>query len=121
MREIAALTGTPKTTVRETLTRAGLVLRSFKSGSNVSSQDPNAKRSGRAPYGFGYLEGSLVKDPKEYPVVQKIIHLWQSGKGQRAIAQILNDQKISTRHGKRWSHGVVGTVLKRHQNKKSIP
>jgi len=78
-------------------------------------------RSGAIPFGYAYLDGKLTVDPREYNVILKIQKLWQSGKAQRAIAQILNDQKIPTRHGKRWSHGVVGTILKRHPNKKAIP
>ena len=75
-------------------------------------------RSGTIPYGYAYLEGALVKNPIEFSVVLKITRLWQSGKSARAIAQILNDQKIKTRQGKTWRHTVIQSILKNKISKK---
>ncbi|MBX2988307.1 MAG: recombinase family protein [Bdellovibrionaceae bacterium] len=67
------------------------------------------------PYGYDWLDGKLVVDPKEYRVVQKILRLWQNGKSARLIADLLNQQNIPTRMGKQWFHSSVNAVIKRHQ------
>jgi hypothetical protein len=72
-------------------------------------------RPGTIPYGFAYLEGKLVKDPKEYKIVLQIQKLWDSGKGSSAIATILNDHKALPRRGKCWRKGVIERILKRHE------
>jgi site-specific DNA recombinase len=72
-------------------------------------------RSPVLPYGYDWLNGKLVVDPKEYRVVQKIVQLWQKGISARAIADTLNQQRVPTRMGKRWFHSSVNAVIKRHQ------
>jgi hypothetical protein len=69
---------------------------------------------GTIPFGFAYLEGKLVKDPKEYKTVLQIQKLWKSGKSCSAIATALNNKKTPTRMGKRWGKSVIARVLKRH-------
>lgn len=76
-------------------------------------------RSGVVPYGFAYLEGHLVVDPRETKVIHQMVKLWQSGKSFKAIAEQLNDQKIPTRLGKRWSRCVVRAVVERHLKSKT--
>jgi hypothetical protein len=76
-------------------------------------------RCGVVPYGFAYLEGKLAVDPRETKVVHQMVKLWQSGKSYKAIAERLNDQKIPTRLGKRWTHSVIKAVIKRHLEQKS--
>lgn len=76
-------------------------------------------RPGTIPYGFAYLEGQLVKDPKEYKVVLQIQKLWQSGKSCSAIAAVLNNQKAPTRMGGRWGKSVIARILKRHEEERS--
>ena len=61
----------------------------------------------------------VMVDPRETKVVHQMVKLWQSGKSCRAIAKLLNDQKVSTRLGKRWSHSVVKTIIRRHLEQKS--
>lgn len=72
-------------------------------------------RSPVLPYGYDWLDGNLVVDPKEYRVVQKILQLWRKGQSARVIADFLNHQKIPTRMGKRWFHSSVNAVIKRQQ------
>jgi hypothetical protein len=72
-------------------------------------------RSPIIPYGFSWLEGQLVKEPREYKVVLKVIALWKAGKGYTAIARTLNDQRLLTRNGKKWFQSSVGAIIKRHQ------
>lgn len=70
-------------------------------------------RSPVLPYGYDWLDGKLVVDPKEYRVVQKILRLWREGKSARLIAEFLNKQNIATRMGKRWFHSSINSVIKR--------
>lgn len=74
-------------------------------------------RSPVLPYGYAWLEGKLVKEPREYKIVLKVIGLWQAGKSLTAIARTLNDQRVPTRNGKKWFHCTVGAIIKRHQKK----
>jgi hypothetical protein len=67
------------------------------------------------PYGYAYLDGKLVKDPKDYKIVLQIYKLWKAGKSCTDIAAILNNQKTSTRMGGRWGKSVIARILKRHE------
>lgn len=72
-------------------------------------------RSGNTPFGFCYLEGKLVVDPREYKVVLEMHRLWKRGQGLRAISRHLNDKGIPTRFGKSWKHEVVKHIIERHE------
>lgn len=76
-------------------------------------------RSPILPFGYGWLDGKLVVDPKEFRVVQKILQLWRKGQSARAIADYLNQQSIPTRMGKRWFHSSVNAVIERQQQTNS--
>jgi len=76
-------------------------------------------RSPVLPFGYDWLDGKLVVDPKEYRVVQKILNLWRKSQSARVIADQLNQQKISTRMGKRWFHSSVNSIIKREQQSKT--
>lgn len=76
-------------------------------------------RPGTTPYGFAYLEGKLVKDPKEYKTVLQIQKLWHSGKSCSAIATVLNNQQTPTRMGGRWGKSVIARILKRHEEEQT--
>lgn len=71
-----------------------------------------------APYGYkrkkldnekGY---TLEPDEIEAPVVQKIYEMFLHGAGTKLIANYLNDEKIATRHGDRWTYSTISNVLK---------
>jgi hypothetical protein len=72
---------------------------------------------GAAPFGFDVLGGQLIEHPRELRAVQRIIDLWNSGRGQKDIATELNRLKILTRKGKQWDHSVVGEVVRRAHNR----
>jgi hypothetical protein len=115
LREIAKQIDLPRTTIKATLNAGGLPMRAT---TETKKGEPNGSRPMKAravPYGYAYLEGRPVKDPKEYKVVIQIQNLWQSGKGCSAIARALNDQKILTLGGKRWAKGIVSRIIKRHE------
>ncbi|MGE3759131.1 MAG: recombinase family protein [Pseudobdellovibrionaceae bacterium] len=75
-------------------------------------------RSPILPYGYDWLDGQLVVDPKEYRVVQKILSLWRKGQSPRSIAKYLNGQNITTRLGKQWFHSSIKSVIKRETKPK---
>jgi len=76
-------------------------------------------RPGTISFGYAYLEGKLVRDPKEYKIVLQIQKLWREGKSCSAIAAVLNGQKTPTRMGKRWGKSVIARILKRHEEELS--
>jgi len=114
LREIERQTGFARSSIREALTERGLVLRPTKRCQKRKWKKPTAMRSGVIPYGYAYLEGRLVVDPREYKTVLQAVRWWKSGKSYTAIAKLLNDKKVPTRLGKRWTHSVVKRVIERH-------
>jgi len=118
LREIAKQIDLPRTTIKAALNAGGLPKRSTTEANNNASKSSRPMKAGAVPYGYAYLEGRPVKEPREYKVVLQIQNLWQSGKGYSAIASTLNDQKILTRGGKRWAKGIVSRIIERHEEEK---
>jgi len=114
LREIEAQTGIAKSTIRGTLNKKGYTLRNYETGKNLPKDRTKIKKPGLAPYGFAYLDGKMVLDPKEHLVVRKILNLWQSTKSVSAIATKLNDQKIPTRRQAKWRACVVKSIINCH-------
>jgi len=115
LREIEEKTGFAKSSIRETLTRRGLTLRLASKAKTAKGKAPMRMRSPVIPYGYAWLEGKMVKEPREYKIVLKVERLWQSGKSLTAIAHALNDQRVPTRNGKRWFHCTVGAIIERQK------
>lgn len=115
IREIARETGVPKTTVRETLVEKGMALRKFSAGAEELKSKPAGRRPGRSQFGYAWLQGELVKDPKEYEIVLRIMKLWNSGHGIPAITKELNESGVSTRSGVKWQRCVVADIVKRYK------
>lgn len=72
-------------------------------------------RLGVAPYGFTWLRGRLVADPREGEIIRLIVQSWQSGHNFTAITQLLNRLKHRTRSGKTWDHSLVRRIVLRYQ------
>ncbi len=113
LKEISAMTGFPYTTIRDQLVKGGVTLRVNKSVSSTEVLRQSFKNSAPPPFGFYYLDGALVKDPKEYPILQMIDQLRRRGKSPTAIAKNLNDKKIRTRKGKIWKQATVYYIIQR--------
>lgn len=73
--------------------------------------NPGTRR--QPPYGFGWLDGELIKDPKEYGVVQLIQRLGKEGRAVGEIVRYLNDKGYRSRLKRDWGYGVVKGILKR--------
>ena len=118
IRDIEERTGIPKSTVHETLKKSGMVLRNPLKGNAVHINRLHTKRGGHTPYGYAYLDGQLLIDPKEQIIVRKIMKLHQSGLSGNAIAKELNHQKVPSRTGKSWRPCVVRRIIKLNQSNK---
>jgi len=121
IRDIEERTGIPKTTVREALKKKGMSLRNPQGGNATKIDNTKNKRGGHTPYGYAYLDGQLLVDPKEQIIVRKILKLHQSGLSGNAIARELNNQKIPSRNGKLWSPPVVREIIKRSTSNRTKP
>jgi hypothetical protein len=111
--EIAAKTGYAKTSLRKVLVSRGLTLRPKTGASSSEFKAAPKVRSRIQPYGFAWLEGQLVKEPREYKTLLIIFDLWRSGKGLAYIARFLNDQKIPTRFGRKWHRATIKQIVER--------
>lgn len=118
IRDIEERTGIPKSTVREALTKSGMSLRNPLNGNARQIDRLHTKRGGHTPYGYAYLDGQIIIDPKEQIIVRKILKLHQSGMSGNAIATELNHQKIPSRTGKTWRPCVVRRIIKANQTMK---
>lgn len=113
LREIEQRLCIPKTTTRVVLLEAGVEMRPKLNSQSASELSPVGMKSGAVPYGYAYLDGKLVIDPHEYKNVLEILHLQKSGLSFRAIARALNDRKITTRLGKKWTHEIIKRICER--------
>lgn len=104
--------------MRETLVKNGMSLRNPLNGNARHIDRLQTKRGGSTPYGYAYLDGQLLVDPKEQIIVRKILKFHQSGMSGNAIASELNDQKIPSRTGKTWQPCVVRRIIKAAKTKK---
>ena len=68
---------------------------------------------GAAPFGFEILDCQLAENSREIKTVNRIVSLWNSGLGIKAISAELNRLKILTRSKKAWDHSVVGDIISR--------
>ncbi|MCE3012681.1 MAG: recombinase family protein [Proteobacteria bacterium] len=107
--------------MRETLKKKGMSLRNPFNGNATKIDKTKNKRGGHTPYGYAYLDGQLIIDPKEQIIVRKILKLHQSGLSGNAIARELNNQKIPSRNGKLWSPPVVREIIKRNTSNRTKP
>lgn len=117
LREIERQTGFAKTTILNTFTKSGLPLRKNKSAQKIRIKRQFVVKGGPVPYGYAYLEGKLVVDPKEYKIVLEIYHQWQKRKSYRAISRYLNEQQITTRAGNKWTNEIIKRIIDRHERK----
>ncbi len=58
---------------------------------------------GVTPFGLRSAGGKLEHDPKEYPLARRIAEYLLDRKTPNWIANTLNGESLSTRHGKKWS------------------
>jgi hypothetical protein len=91
-------------------------LRSFSKESPNKASFHSGKRGAKPPYGFWYVEGELIRHPKEYLILLKIIQRWEKGQSLNSIATELNNKKIPSPMGKKWSWNSIDNIIKRIKN-----
>ncbi|MGZ3772710.1 MAG: helix-turn-helix domain-containing protein [Pseudobdellovibrionaceae bacterium] len=111
--EIAEQTGIKRTTVWETLKHYEKELRVHCVIPYERWRKGHKRTGARPPYGFCFLQGEVVRDPKEYPTLLLIHNLWTRGSEIMSIVASLSDKKIKSRTGKEWSYGVIKAIGKR--------
>lgn len=113
--EIGRQTGIARNTIRDAFIANGLPIRSHKSGTEEHPKNPMILKSSVPPYGYAYVRGVMVPAPKEHKTVLKIYQLWTSGLTLGVIAQKLDNQKIPTRSGRKWSRELIKKIIERHE------
>ena len=66
-----------------------------------------------APYGYDLIDGILIPNPKEAPVVRRIFAGYPSGKSMEQIADQLNADGIPCKNGEvKWLYTAISYILK---------
>lgn len=120
LREIALQFGYSKNRVRSKVRRLGLKLRNQRPQATHLRSLKSGKQSARPYYGFCYFEGEIVKDPREFPVLQMIHRFWSCGKSIHQINLELNRARILSRTGKTWSWAAIQNIVARFKTKKVV-
>lgn len=115
LNEISRQTGFAKTSVRDALTSTGMPLRKNKLLKKLALKKQEREKGGAVAYGFAYLEGKLLVDPKEFKVVLEIYRQWQKVQSYRGVARYLNAKRITTRAGKEWTNEIIKRIIDRHE------
>ncbi len=72
----------------------------------------NKSINGRAPFGYQWSEGELIKHPAEFPVREIMTQLRESGLTYAQIADEINNAGHTTRRNKPWRTSSIHTILK---------
>lgn len=88
----------------------------------TSGRVARAKKGGKVacgstPYGYKNIDGELKKDKKEIDVIKAIFSMRSSGLTYRAIAKILNQEKIETKRGGKWYASTVRYIAENRKYK----
>lgn len=120
MRDIANLFGCSKGKIRTQLRKSGREPRDFSTRAARKAQLKRGKTNARPYFGFCYLDGEVVKDPREFPTLQLIHRYWCQGKSAHYIRIELDQAKSRSRLGKAWSWIAIQNILERFENKNIV-
>lgn len=65
----------------------------------------------QARYGYSMIDGKVVENPEERPLVNRIHQLKHAGHSLRSIAEVLTAEGFKTRKGSSFSHRQVHLIL----------
>ncbi len=120
LRDIAKQLNLSKTTVREHLIRAGVVLRPKDPTPEQVARWRIGKTKAPPPFGFCYFQGKLVRNPIEYDTLIKIYRQWKAGMGANELTRYLNAKKLKPRKAKEWHNKAVKKIVARFETKKIV-
>lgn len=115
LKQIAKLTGYPRTSIRSALLKHNVELRIFNHATLKVNQTPKNGNLGASPYGYCYHNGRLNFDQREQRIVIAVYALWKKGMTLKAIKNHLHDKKIFTRFNKKWTQTLLEKIIKRHE------
>ena len=70
------------------------------------------RSKGKAPYGWDWEGGIIVKNPETFEIRQRIISLNDDGLNYSKIARVLNGEGITTKYQKKWTAVQVMRICK---------
>lgn len=120
LRDLAKLYGYSKSKIRTILKRQGLKPRIGNTQATHKRPLASGKQGALPYYGFCYFEGQIVKDPREFPILQIIHRQWSQGKSIHQINLELNRANVVSRKGKGWSWAAIQNIVVRFETKKVI-
>ncbi|MBU6153723.1 MAG: recombinase family protein [Bdellovibrionales bacterium] len=106
LRENSRSTGVCKTTIRKTLLKESLALRSNRKWRN-------GLYKGAPPYGYIVHDARLIEDPREQKIVRIMMDLCSKNYSLNAIAQHLNGTGVKPRRGSKWEHSTIKLIITR--------
>lgn len=113
--DIAKQTGKAKNTIRESLIRSGVALRTNTPLPINEAAQTKGKGSIRPYYGICYFQGVIVPDPREYNLAY-IHRQWKLGTNPNRIADLLNEKKVPPRSASTWNRNSIVNILKRFKD-----
>lgn len=115
LREIENRTGYSKTKIRSVLIKGKVRLRPSSVEMESAKWGDRGKKGVKPPYGYCYLEGEIIRDPRKYPVLLDIIQRWKLGEPMNSIATWLNGRGIPSPMNKKWSWNSVKNIIDRFE------
>ncbi len=111
--EISRVTGKSRHWVREILRRHKISLRPKLSESQVTSWRKRPRTHAHPPFGYAYLQGQLVIEPREHEILLLIERLASQDLNPNLIAGHLNKNSLKPRRADLWTRNSVVLILKR--------
>ena len=111
--DIHKRTGIPRSSIYASLRANKNVLRPQKAVPFDRWRKRHGKTNSHPPYGWCFSEDELVKDIREYPVVQLVESLWKQGRSIGEIVRYLNSKGYRSRRGRDFGYGVIKGIVKR--------
>ena len=74
--------------------------------------EQGAKACGVAPYGYKWDNANIIVDTNKAQIVKEIYSMYNNGASLQKIADILNNKRITTDRGKKFSKQAISVILK---------